>query len=269
MGTLDGVQFEATYCPVAVVSCIFFLWVFRYVSPSLSAKICPSFKKLSEAKQIDWHSRVNSSLHATIVSCMCVYALLYEEELEEEPIWDDNPVVRSSCAIVVGYMAADAMLMTIYYKQIGEKFYFFHHAATVYAYYHVMTIGILPYFANYRLIAELSTPLVNNRWFMDTLGFDKAGPAYMANGAAMTAMFFACRILCMPQYWYKVYSVYGTEKFHRLGNLQYVLIYSCFVLDVINLFWFYKLCKGIHKMFARKRTVDTSGTTNLAIKKEG
>ena len=31
--------------------------------------------------------RVNSSLHATIVSCMCVYALLYEEELEEEPIW--------------------------------------------------------------------------------------------------------------------------------------------------------------------------------------
>ena len=104
---------------------------------------------------------------------------------------------------------------------------------------------------------------------MDTLGFDKSGPAYMANGAVMTAVFFACRVLCMPQYWYKVYSVYGTEKFHRLGNLQYVLIYSCFVLDVINLFWFYKLCKGIHKMFARKRAIDTGGTTNLAIKKEG
>ena len=38
-------------------------------------KLCPSF------------FRVNSSLHATIVSCMCVYAMLYEEELEEEPIW--------------------------------------------------------------------------------------------------------------------------------------------------------------------------------------
>ena len=33
---------------------------------------------------------------------------------------------------------SDALLMVVYYKQIGETFYFFHHAATVYAYYHVM-----------------------------------------------------------------------------------------------------------------------------------
>ena len=57
MGTLEGITFDTTYYPVAVVSCAFFLWVFRYISPSLSAKICPTFKKLSEAKQIDWHSR--------------------------------------------------------------------------------------------------------------------------------------------------------------------------------------------------------------------
>lgn len=267
MGTLEGITFDTTYYPVAVVSFAFFLGVFRYVSPSLSGKICPSFKKLSEAKQIDWHSRVNSSLHAAIVSCMCAYALMYEEELNEEPIWDDSPIVRSSCAIVVGYMAADALLMVIYYKQIGETFYFFHHAATVYAYYHVMTYGILPYFANYRLMAEFSTPLVNNRWFMDTLGFDKSGPLYMGNGSVMTVVFFACRILNMPQYWYTVFSVYGTEKFMKLGNLQYVLIVSCFVLDLINLYWFYKLCKGIHKMMARKKNIEMS--ENLAIKKLG
>lgn len=264
MGTLDGIKFDAAYCPVAVISCAFFLWVFRYISPSISAKFCPSFKKLTEAKQIDWHSRVNSSLHAIVVSFMCLYAFIYDKELREEPIWDDSPVVRSSCAIVIGYMAADAMLMTIYYKYIGEKFYFFHHAATVYAYYHVMIYGILPYFANYRLMAEFSTPLVNNRWFMDTLGFDKSGQAYMWNGSLMTFCFFTCRILCMPQYWYKVYSVYGTEKFARLGSLQYVLIISCFVLDVINLYWFYKLCKGIHKMMVKKKSLET----NLVIKKE-
>ena len=43
--------------------------------PTVHIKLFPSF------------FRVNSSLHATIVSCMCVYAMLYEEELEEEPIW--------------------------------------------------------------------------------------------------------------------------------------------------------------------------------------
>lgn len=102
------------------------------------------------------------------------------------------------------------------------------------------------------------------RWFMDTLGFDKSGQAYMWNGSLMTFCFFTCRILCMPQYWYKVYSVYGTEKFARLGSLQYVLIISCFVLDVINLYWFYKLCKGIHKMMVKKKSLET----NLVIKKE-
>ena len=102
---------------------------------------------------------------------------------------------------------------------------------------------------------------------MDTLGFDKSGVLYMGNGSVMTAIFFACRILNMPQYWYTVYSVYGTEKFIKLGNLQYVLIISCFVLDLINLFWFYKLCKGIHKMMAKKKAVEMN--SNLAIKKLG
>ena len=105
------------------------------------------------------------------------------------------------------------------------------------------------------------------RWFMDTLGFDKTGHLYMGNGSLMTAMFFACRILNMPQYWFKVYSVYGTPKFTKLGNLQFVLIISCLVLDVINLYWFFKLCKGIHKMMAKKKVPDV--TANLAIKKEG
>ena len=31
--------------------------------------------------------RINSSLHATVVSCMCAYALFYDDELTEEPIW--------------------------------------------------------------------------------------------------------------------------------------------------------------------------------------
>ena len=102
---------------------------------------------------------------------------------------------------------------------------------------------------------------------MDTLGIDKSGTLYMGNGSAMTFVFFACRILCMPQYWFRVYSVYGTHKFAKLGNLQYVLIISCFVLDAINLYWFYKLCKGIHKMMSKKKVPDTMA--NLAIKKEG
>lgn len=36
------------------------------------------------------------------------------------------------------YNFADLVVMTIHYKHIGEAFYFFHHGASMYAYYYVM-----------------------------------------------------------------------------------------------------------------------------------
>ncbi|KAL3869363.1 hypothetical protein ACJMK2_042055 [Sinanodonta woodiana] len=252
MGRIENIQFDATYYPVAVLSFTFFLYLFKYVSPSLSARLCPRFTQLSDSKQIDWHSRVNSSLHATVVSAFCVYTMLYEKELNEEPIWWDSPMVRTSCAVVVGYMTSDAVLMAIHYKHIGEIFYFFHHGASIYAYYYVMTYGVLPYFANYRLMAEISTPIVNQRWFFDALGYSKTHPVYISSGVLMTVTFFAVRIFTMPTYWHKVYSVYGTEDFLRLGHIQLVLVLTCFVLDLLNLVWFYKMCRGVHKVVVAK-----------------
>lgn len=70
----------------------------------------------------------------------------------------------------------------------------------------------------------------------------------MVNGLAMTATFFMVRIVSMPRYWHKVYSVYGTEPFLRLGHIRFVLVITCLVLDLINLFWFYKMCKGVRKV---------------------
>lgn len=36
------------------------------------------------------------------------------------------------------FTITDAVMMTIYYKQIGEVFFYFHHAASIYAYYYVV-----------------------------------------------------------------------------------------------------------------------------------
>ena len=84
------------------------------------------------------------------------------------------------------------------------------------------------------------------RWFLDTME-KKSSKAYILNGLVLTAVFFACRILTMPSCWYMIYTVYGTEPFTRTGGIKYVLIISCGALDSLNVFWFYKLCKGAHK----------------------
>lgn len=249
MGRLiHAAVFDSTYYPAIAVSFVFFLSLFKFISPALSAKLSRGYSLLSNEQKVDWNTRLISTVHATVVSSMCAYSLIYNDEISEEPIWWDAPMVRTSCAIVVGYMAADLVIMTIHYKQVGEVFYFFHHGASMYAYYYVMTYGVLPYFANYRLIAEFSTPFVNQRWFLAVLGYSKTSPVFVANGVAMAATFFAVRIAVIPPYWHKVYTVYGTEGFNRLGYIQMVLVVTCAILDVINLFWFYKIYVGCQKV---------------------
>ncbi|ESO88249.1 hypothetical protein LOTGIDRAFT_219318 [Lottia gigantea] len=253
--TIDTVTFDPSYYPAAVVSCMVFLYLYKYTSPNLSSKFAPKYTSLTEVEQIDWNTRFNSTIHATFVSCMCVYSLIYDEDISKEPIWADSPMVRTSCAIVVGYMTCDILIMTIHYKKIGEAFYFFHHGASMYAYFYVMTYGVLPYFANFRLMAEFSTPFVNQRWFLDKLKYSKTSKIFMLNGLAMTITFFFVRIAVMPTYWKRVYSVIGTESFKRLGHISLVLVITCFILDSINLFWFYKMCQGVKrvlKIYAKK-----------------
>ncbi|XP_029640227.1 TLC domain-containing protein 4-B [Octopus bimaculoides] len=248
MSSSGDIIWDTSYFRAACLSCVAFLIIYKYVSPILSAFVFPGYLHLHTEKKIDWNTRVISSIHAAVVSSMCAYTLLYDAGLSKDPIWWDAPVVRTSCAIVVGYMVADLIIMTVHYKTIGEVFYFFHHGASIYAYVYVMTIGVLPYFANYRLIAEFSTPFVNQRWFLDVLGYEKKSSLFVVNGIVMTIVFFLVRVACMPLYWYKVYSVCGTHSFITLGHMRYVLVFTCVVLDSINLYWFYRMCAGVRKV---------------------
>uniref|UniRef100_A0A0B7BK45 TLC domain-containing protein n=1 Tax=Arion vulgaris TaxID=1028688 RepID=A0A0B7BK45_9EUPU len=256
---LDVLYFDTTYYPVAAFSCAFFLYLYRYVSPKLSSKLCPKYDLLSDQEQVDWNNRINSTVHSVIVSCMCAYTMVYDDEITEDPIWQDSPLVRTSCAIVAGYMTSDVIIMTIHYKQIGEIFYVLHHGASIYAYYYVMTYGVLPYFANYRLVAEFSTPFVNQRWFLSQLGYEKTNFVFVSNGVAMAVTFFIVRVAVMPSYWHRVYSVYNTPAFNRLGYIQLCLIIPCLILDIINVYWFYKICVGAYRvccMFFEKERLE-------------
>lgn len=164
-------------------------------------------------------------------------------------------MVRTTCAIVVGYMISDILIVLYHWKELGEFFFIFHHAACIYAYLFVITYGVLPWFANFRLIAEFSTPLVNQRWFLDAIEHDKSSKVFVVNGVSMSIVFFLVRIAVLPVYWGRVYSYYGTASALRVGKMWFVLVSSCAVLDSINIFWMYKIIKGLQKVLKAKREV--------------
>jgi membrane protein YdbS with pleckstrin-like domain len=61
------------------------------------------------------------------------------------------------------YYIIDMVIGIIHYKKIGDPFTLAHHLVSTYAFVYVLTLNVMPYFANFRLLAELSTPLVNIR----------------------------------------------------------------------------------------------------------
>lgn len=251
MSRLEAIVWDWTYFPYLVLSFIVFAGLSNWVS-ELSARLCPSYKNFPQDTKTIWHTYIFSMIHAIIMSILSVYALTTDPELWKDPIWCDSPVVRASCALCIGYMLFDAFNMARHYRLLGDWFFFLHHGATIYAYFVVMTYGVLPFFAIYRLLAEISTPFVDIRWMIDVLGYSKTSPQNIINGVLMTLSFFIVRILVMPHYWYIVYTVYGTDDFNRIGHIQLILVVSCFVLDVINLLWFYKMCRGVKKVLTLK-----------------
>lgn len=245
--TTTGVL-DTSYLPVAFGSFVAFMIIYRYASPKISSLICPKYQYLTEQQQINWNTRIMSSIHSVIMGYICIYTMLYDPDVRKDPIWRHTLQVRIAGAILIGYSVADTIVMAIHYKKIGEPFYFLHHASAAYAFFYVSMFGVLPYFSNYRLLSEISTPLVNQRWFFSTLGYKKDNKYFIINGVVMTLVFFLTRLACMPYYWFMVYTVYNTEPFTRLGHMQYVLLGTCFVLDIINFFWFYRMMHGVYKV---------------------
>lgn len=129
------------------------------------------------------------------------------------------------------------------------NFFIIHHCAGLTAYFFVLKYGVLAYIANFRLLAELSSPFVNQRWFFEALKYPKFSKVNVINGILMTVVFFIVRILAIPPMYFYVYSVYGTEPYIRFGFvIQVVWISTCVILDVMNIMWMIKITKGCIKV---------------------
>ncbi|XP_029696541.1 TLC domain-containing protein 4-B isoform X1 [Takifugu rubripes] len=168
-----------------------------------------------------------------------------------ELCWGDPSLVKLNVAITCGYLLYDLVLLACNWGTMGDSFFVCHHLAAIYAYTYVLTRGVLPYFANFRLISELSTPFVNQRWFFEALKYPRSHQLVVLNGIAMTAVFFMVRIAVMPSYWARVFASFGTRDFELLGlGAQVAWIMSCVVLDILNIAWMYKIARGCYKVLS-------------------
>uniref|UniRef100_A0A8D0HJD1 TLC domain-containing protein n=1 Tax=Sphenodon punctatus TaxID=8508 RepID=A0A8D0HJD1_SPHPU len=195
-----------------------------------------------------------STLHALIVGLFCLYILWFDDAVNANPIWGEPYLVKLNVAITCGYLLYDLLLLVRYWKAMGDSLFVCHHLAALYAYGYVLSRGVLPYFANFRLLSELSTPFVNLRWFLDASGHPRSSRLVLGNGLAMMLVFFAVRIAVIPTYYARVLAWYGTPEYQRLGPaVQLAWIGPSLALELLNLVWMYRITRGFYRAACRAR----------------
>ncbi|NP_001129351.1 TLC domain-containing protein 4 isoform X1 [Rattus norvegicus] len=238
---------------IGTVCCSFvtFQLLFHFISCWFSARVSLGYNSLSTEKKIEWNSRVVSTCHSMLVGIFGLYLFFFDEATIADPLWGDPSLVKINISTASGYLISDLLIILFNWKVIGDKFFIIHHCAGLIAYYFVLKIGVLAYIANFRLLAELSSPFVNQRWFFEVLKYPKFSKVNVINGILMTVVFFIVRIIAIPPMYFYVYSVYGTEPYIRLGSVvHFVWISSCIVLDVMNIMWMIKITKGCMKVIS-------------------
>lgn len=237
------------YFGVAITSFSLCLFLFHFVSPRFSCIVSSSYHQLSLAKRLDWDTRIGSNLHAVIASAIGLYCFTFDTEAR-----DNAKLSRIGNSITMGYISADFVIILLSYKHIGDVVTVTHHLMAVWAYYFVVVYGVLPYFANFRQLAEISTPFVNQRWFFDMIGQPRTSKGWIINGYMLGVSFFLCRIAIMPMYYYNCYSFWGSQQQRALGGIiSFYWISTSVVLDVINLYWFSKIVRGALKLTRKLR----------------
>ncbi|XP_039628501.1 TLC domain-containing protein 4-B [Polypterus senegalus] len=240
-----------------------FQFLFTVASPYVSLILSQGYQHLHPVKKTEWNSRLVSTVHALIVGTLCLYILWFDEAVNKDPVWGDPRLVKLNVAITCGYLLYDLLLLAMHWKTMGDGFFVCHHLAALYAYGYVLGRGVLPYFANFRLISELSTPFVNQRWFFDVLSYPRSGLQVVLNGVAMAVVFFAVRIAVMPTYYIRVWSTVGTPAFERLGpGPQVAWILSSVSLDVLNIIWMYRITRGCYRVLTGSKSTRTKRQTS-------
>ena len=102
-------------------------------------------------------------------------------------------------------------------------------------------------------LAELSTPIVNIRWFMLKASLTEH-PYYLVNGGLMAVMFLACRMVnglwllyvVVYQVWFAAEESNSARSFvEEMGFVGYALGPLVTLIFLLWLYWFVLIIQGI------------------------
>ncbi|KAL6203599.1 hypothetical protein ACLB2K_027299 [Fragaria x ananassa] len=139
----------------------------------------------------------------------------------------------------------------IQYPNCSIKFWVLHHGLSMFSIFLSLISGEGQIYILMVLFSESTTPFVNLRWYLDIAG-KKNSNLYVCNGVALFLGWLIARILLFIYFFVHMFFHFDEVKtIFPLGF--YSLLSIPPVLAMMNLFWFWKIAKGLIKTVSKAK----------------
>jgi hypothetical protein len=192
-----------------------------------------------------------STLHAVLVSALCLWALCYSSEFFDSGSSSSSVVLHVSelsyaiLGISAGYFLVDFGVIC-WHTEIGSKEMYVHHVVSLLSLAIAAQVHSLHVYLLMVLLTETTTPFVNLRWALDRLQL-KHLKLYQVNGLLLMLVWGVARVAIFVPFYLHVLQnlrLIVQEPPHAVAMLLGVPL----LLVALNTMWFIKIVKGAYKM---------------------
>ncbi|GLT59128.1 hypothetical protein SLA2020_319650 [Shorea laevis] len=215
-----------------------------------------TYPGLTKMQKMEWNNRGISTIHATFITAMSLYLIFWSDLFSDQQLagfvtFRSSLLSTFGLGVSVGYFLTDLAVILWLYPSLGGLEYVVHHSFSVIAVAYSMFSGEAQLYTYMILISEVTTPEINMRWYLDTVGM-KRSSAYLINGVVIFVAWLVARVLLFIYMFYHVYLHYDQViQMHIFGYLLVFVVPS--VLGIMNLVWFGKVVKGLRKTLAKSQ----------------
>ncbi|KAJ8510593.1 hypothetical protein OPV22_001027 [Ensete ventricosum] len=247
---------EQVLWPVSVFSGVIMCKVVYDLTHKISTVHFKGYNNLSKLQRIEWNNRGFSTFHAIVVAAVSFYLLvvsdLFKSGTQEELVINRKSLLTDTMfGMSLGYFLSDLAMILWLFPSLGGKEYVLHHGLSMFSIFLSLVSGEGHMYILMILLTETTTPFVNLRWYLDLAG-QKNSNLYLYNGVALFLGWMVARILLFIYFFMHMYL-----HFHQVKTIFplgfYTLLTVSPILALMNLFWFWKILKGMMKTLSKKR----------------
>lgn len=241
---------------VSVLSGIIICTIVYKLTGFISLQFFKGYGKLSSAQRVEWNNRGFSTFHALLVASASLYFLLLSDEFDENSHGDSIVFSTSTLSdilfgISIGYFLSDLAMILWHFPALGGLEYLLHHGLSMYSIFLSLISGQARVYILMVLFTEMTTPFINLRWYLDVAG-QKNSKLYTYNGIALFLGWLVARVIL-----FIFFFVHMFIHFDQVKKMFPLCFYSLLVvppvLTMMNLFWFWKIAKGMIKTLSKAR----------------